>query len=104
VECWQNLQHFNNLREINMMTRIKVEIKQNWQQKPYSGQLQNADHLSDMGAALSDFEDAVMEKAKAESCAGILNNADMELMSEEYNSRTGSTGSCGTGTDIQEYR
>jgi hypothetical protein len=63
-----------------MMTRIKVEIKRDWQRSPYSGQLRNVDHR----AALSDFEDAVVEKAKDESCAGILNNADMELMSEEY--------------------
>ena len=51
------------------MQKVRVDIKRNWHDNPYSGVLTNKLGLSDMGANFSDFEDKVLEIAKSESCA-----------------------------------
>lgn len=59
----------------------------NWTEAPFSGVLANNLGSSDIGASYSDFEEAVMDRSKRESCASILGNTDIELMSDKFKER-----------------
>jgi hypothetical protein len=68
-----------------MLQRVSKQTKRNFTTSPFSGPLSNEyDGFIDIGASYWDFDNAVFERAKDESCASVLNNCDIELMTDSY--------------------